>query len=233
MGEKRYFHVESKSFEIVKNAIEVSIIEHGRKHLSSVLMGFAVALWLRGALLEITKLSIDQNLFRSFREGNKVFVMQKQRNGRGRFVTITMLGDSKGRGCVIVPEGRDACGWRGMSHEINGVMDATTTEKVFPRPDSKHCTTLGNHVSNFRKDLRTFKDAIIHGGDTPNISLEILGNQCDLRTLGNGLGNDPVEIFLKVILANGPNGKWDVKWAGVIPSQVSGPLPHRAHTQAT
>ena len=84
-----------------------------------------------------------------------------------------MLGDSKGRGCVIVLEGRDACGWRGMSHEINGVMDATTTEKVFRRPDSKHCTTQGNHVSNFRKDLRTFKDAIIHGGDTPNISLEI------------------------------------------------------------
>ena len=36
--------------------------------------------------------------------------MQKQRNGRGRFVTIIVLGDSKGRGCVIVPEGRDACG---------------------------------------------------------------------------------------------------------------------------
>ena len=62
MGEKRYFHVESKSFEIVKNAIEVSIIERGRKHLSSVLMGFATALWLRDALLEITKLSNDQNL---------------------------------------------------------------------------------------------------------------------------------------------------------------------------
>ena len=42
-----------------------------------------------------------------------------------------------------------------------------------------------------------------------------------------------MEISLKIILANGPNGKWDVKWAGVIPSEESGPLPHQAHNQAT
>uniref|UniRef100_A0A2N9FRM3 Reverse transcriptase domain-containing protein n=1 Tax=Fagus sylvatica TaxID=28930 RepID=A0A2N9FRM3_FAGSY len=51
--------------------------------------------------------------------------------------------------------------------------------------------------------------------------------------VSNGLGNDSVEIFLKVILANGPNGKWDVKWARVVPSEASGPLPHRAHNQVT
>ena len=101
------------------------------------------------------------------------------------------------------------------------------------RPNSRQCTTQSNHISNFQKDLRTFKDAIIHGGDNPNISLEISSNQCDLHTSGNGLGNDSVEIFLKVILANGPNGKWDVKWARVVPSEASGPLPHRAHNQVT
>jgi hypothetical protein len=40
MGDKRYFHVESKFFELVQNAIELSIIERGRKHMSIVSMGF-------------------------------------------------------------------------------------------------------------------------------------------------------------------------------------------------
>ena len=223
MSEKRFFHVESKSFEIVKNAIELSIIERGRKHMSIVSMGFAAAFWLRDALVEITKVPTEQNLFRSFREGNKVFVLQKQRNGRGWFVTITVLGDVKGRGCVIVPEGRDAWGWQGMSHEINGIM-AVTPEKVHRRLEP----TQGNKVSNFGKDSRTFKDAIIHGGDLPEISLEISGNQGDLHTECNGLGADTVELSLKIILANGPNGKWGVKWAGVNLVEI-GSHPPQAH----
>jgi hypothetical protein len=44
MGENRFVNVESKSFEIKKkNAFEVRIIERGRKQLSDVAMGFAVA----------------------------------------------------------------------------------------------------------------------------------------------------------------------------------------------
>ncbi len=43
MGDKRYFQVESKSFEIVKHAFELCIIEHGRNHVSNVSMGFAAA----------------------------------------------------------------------------------------------------------------------------------------------------------------------------------------------
>ena len=49
-------------------------------------------------------------LFRTFCEGNKIFVVQKQMNGRCNFVIVTVLGDSKGRGCVIIPEGRDGAG---------------------------------------------------------------------------------------------------------------------------
>ena len=93
MGDKRFLQVESKSFELVKTAFDVNIIEHGRKHMSNVLLGFAAAHWFRDALLEVVKLSNDQNLFRSFREGNKVFVIQKQMNSRGSFVSVMVLGD--------------------------------------------------------------------------------------------------------------------------------------------
>ena len=46
---------------------------------TSVSMGFAAAFWFRDSLLEIAKLSNTRNVFRSFREGNKVFVVQKSR----------------------------------------------------------------------------------------------------------------------------------------------------------
>jgi hypothetical protein len=81
-----------------------------------------------------------QNLFRSFREGNKIFVLQKQRNGKGWFVTITTLGESKSKGYVIIPEGRDACGWHGLSREINGLMAVTTAgnrDVNHRRPDQR------------------------------------------------------------------------------------------------
>ena len=122
MGDKRFLQVESKSFELVKTAFEVNIIERGRKHISNVSMGFAAAHWFWDALLEVVQLSNAQNLFRSFREGNKIFVIQKQRNSRGSFVSATVLGNSKGRGCVIILEGRDACGWRGVSHELGSLL---------------------------------------------------------------------------------------------------------------
>ena len=122
MGNKRFFQVESKLFEFVKNAIEVSIIERGRKHTSTVLMGFAAAFWFHDSLLEVAKLSNDQNAFRLFREGNKVYVVQKQRNNRGSFVTVTVLGDSKGQSGVIIPEGRDSWGWHGVSMELQGLL---------------------------------------------------------------------------------------------------------------
>uniref|UniRef100_A0A2N9EVU3 Reverse transcriptase domain-containing protein n=1 Tax=Fagus sylvatica TaxID=28930 RepID=A0A2N9EVU3_FAGSY len=179
MGENRFFYVESKSFEIVKNAIELSLIERSRNHFSIVTMGFVAALWLFDVLLEVAKLSNDQNLFRSFREGNKIFVLQKQRNGKGRFVTISALGDSKSKGYVIISEGRDACGWHGLSQEINNIMAAQNhgnREVNQHRPQSRHLTVQGNQDPNMVKESRTFKEAVTQG-DMPNILIGIAGNQ--------------------------------------------------------
>ena len=232
MGENRFFIVESKSFEIVKNVIELSIIERRRNHLSIGTMGFVAALWLCDVLLEVSKLSNDQNLFQSFREGNKIFVLQKQRNRKGRFVTITALGESKSKGYVIIPERRDTCGWQGLSQEINGVMavkDPGNRDANQRRPDTRHFTVQGNQGSNSLKDSRTFKEAVIQGDSTPNISLGISGNQADLRQICNGSGKDVLEISLKVILGIGLGGGWEVKWAGVLPCEDKGPTPHQAH----
>ena len=215
MGENRFFYVEAKSFEITKNAFEVRIIERGRKHLSNVSMGFAAAHWLRDALLEVAKLSNDQNLFRSFREGHKVYVVQKQKNGRGSFVSVTVLGDSKSRDCVIIPEGRDTWGWRGISHEIDHLLRPKVVEQQganLHRPEGGNSTVVGH----FRKDFHTFKDAVTLGGNIPKILQIDTGVNIDLNQMGNGLINGVMEISLKLILDIDQNNKWEVRWAGVV-----------------
>ena len=168
MGIKRFFQVESKAFELVKNAIEVSIIERGRKHTSTVSMGFAAAFWFRDSLLEVAKLSNEQNVFRSFQEGNKAYVVQKQRNNRGSFVTVTVLGDSKGRGGVIIPEGRDSWGWCGVSVELQGLLNPTAAEL---HGDNHRRQPAGQPtvVDNIRNESLTFKAAVIQGRDIPKI----------------------------------------------------------------
>uniref|UniRef100_A0A2N9IUI4 Reverse transcriptase domain-containing protein n=1 Tax=Fagus sylvatica TaxID=28930 RepID=A0A2N9IUI4_FAGSY len=187
----------SKSFELVKHAFELSIIERGRGHSSSMSMGFAAAIWFRDVLLEVANLHAEQNLFCSFRERNKIFVVQKQRNGRGGFVTVTVLGDSKGRGCVIVPEGRDTWGWRGLSKEVDGLMGVKGnggTRQYSPAAKP----SLGARESKFK-----LWERIAH----------IQRSRYFRR---NGLVNEPTEISLKIVLGLGPNKKWEVKWAEVL-----------------
>uniref|UniRef100_A0A2N9EFL4 Reverse transcriptase domain-containing protein n=1 Tax=Fagus sylvatica TaxID=28930 RepID=A0A2N9EFL4_FAGSY len=231
MGENRFFYVEAKSFEIAKNAIELSLIERSRNHVSFITMGFAAALWLRDVLLEVTRMSNDNNLFRSFREGNKIFVLQKQRNGKGRFVTITTLGDSKSKGYVIIPEGRGAGGWQGASQEITNIMDAQNhgTREINQRwPQPRQPTVQGNRDSNLVKESRTFKEAVTQG-DTPNLSLEIAGNQGAASQLCNVMAKDTLELSIKILLSRGPSGGWDVQWAGVVPSENAGPSQPQTH----
>jgi hypothetical protein len=232
MGENRFFYVESKFFEITKNAFEVSIIEHGRKHLSNVSMGFAAALWLRDALLEVAKLFNDQNLFRSFREGNKVYVVQKQKNDRGSFVSVTVLGDSKNRDFVIIPEaeGRDTWGWRGFSHEMDLLLRPKVVEQqgVNSRRQEGGNSMVEGH---FRKESHTFKDAVTLGGNIPQNSHRITGVNIDLNHVGNSLVNGATKISLKIILGIGHNNNWEVKWAGVVDgsngSMVINTRPHK------
>jgi hypothetical protein len=228
MGGSRFLQVESKSFEIVKHVSTLSIIERSRSHVSSVSMGFLAARWCREALLEVANLTTEKHLFRSFRERNSVFVIQKQRNGRGGFVSITVLGESRGKGIVFIPEGRDGKGWRGVSNVIHDLLTPMVPEKQVSNPRQPPTVMeQRSQISNTHGESRTFKEAVIRG-DTipniiPNISHVIEGNTSVMRDSGKAVVNDSVELFLKVILGVGPGEKWVVKWAGVM-DQPSGAM---------
>jgi hypothetical protein len=235
MGVNRFFYVESKAFEIVKNKIELSIIERSRNHVSSVTMGFVAALWLRDVLLEVANMSNDQNLFRSFREGNKIFVLQKQRNGKGRFATITTLGDTKSKGYVIIPEGRDSCGWNGVRQEISSIME----DHVHGQREVKtrQSTEQGNQVSNVVRETCTFKDAVMQG-DLPTILIGNAGIQGESSHLtAQEKAQVPVGIESAPVWGNGvamAAAPQTVVSAGVDkgknPADILGEIPKIAHS---
>ena len=70
--------METKSFEIVKNAIELSLIERSRNHFSIVMMGFVAALWLCDVLLEVAKLLMTKIYFGPFARATR-FLCSKNR----------------------------------------------------------------------------------------------------------------------------------------------------------
>jgi hypothetical protein len=212
MGVSRFFHVESKSYELVRHGNELRIVERGQKHLSHVTMGLVTARWCHDILLEFAMMPPDQNAFRSFREGNKVFVIQKQRNGKGRFVSVTVLGETKGKGSVIIPEGREAGGWRGFSQEINGIL--TPAAPVANQPTRQTpLVSVAQHASTSGGDPKTFKEAVILGNEIPRLSHVSAGLQVESRKCSQ---SDSLEICLKVIIKCGQDNKWKVHWAGVM-----------------
>jgi hypothetical protein len=82
MGDRKYFHVESKSFDFIKEAGTngICIIERGKNYMSSITLGKEGATWVQSLMVEATNTSSNKQLLKTFREANKVFVCQKQRN---------------------------------------------------------------------------------------------------------------------------------------------------------
>ena len=145
MGERRFFHVESKSFELARHDSGICITERGKNHTSNLMMGVVIEKWCQDALLDLAQ-SIDQNAFRSFHEGNKVFVIQKQMNNKRLFVSLTVLGDSRGKGNVIILDGKETRGWRGFSHELDGILFLAALEKAVAKVNSdSHWRPAMNH----------------------------------------------------------------------------------------
>jgi hypothetical protein len=123
MGGRRWFIVESKSFEFCLDSPGVQIIERGCKNsVSRVTLGKDGAQWFRKNMVAITSQSIDQGFTRTCREAGKVFVLQKNKNDRGRYVSVTEYGYQKRRGSLVIPEGDEGWGWRGFSIALNDVM---------------------------------------------------------------------------------------------------------------
>lgn len=56
----------------------------------------------------------DERFYRTKREGNRVLLIQQCSNAYGIFVRLSELGNSAGKGMIVIPEGRKRRRWAGF-----------------------------------------------------------------------------------------------------------------------
>jgi hypothetical protein len=82
MGGRRWFNVESKSFEFVLESPGVRIIERGHNNVSNLNLGKEGVKWIRKGMADIISLPHDHSFARTCREEGRDFVLQKNKNSR-------------------------------------------------------------------------------------------------------------------------------------------------------
>ena len=70
---------------------------------------------------------------RTFRDGDKVFIMQLGANAYGNFVMISELVHGRRKGFIMVPEGKLGSGWRGFGFHLR---KAIAPETLAAKPPS-------------------------------------------------------------------------------------------------
>lgn len=80
------------------------------------------AQWFSFVLDEILTLLLEHKVIRSFWEAGKVFVLQKHKNYWGQYIAITEFGALRNKGSVIIPEGHQFWGWRGLGQVVKGLL---------------------------------------------------------------------------------------------------------------
>ena len=122
MGGSIFFFVESKSFEF---SVEeggsfflLRIFERFKDSLRSVFLGKEGAFRLLTYFEELISKSRQENFARTFREDNKVFILQMGLNAHGSFLMISELLHGRRKGLIIVPKGKLGSGWRGFGFHL-------------------------------------------------------------------------------------------------------------------
>ncbi len=124
-------------------------------------------------------------------------------------MTVTVLGDSKGRGGVIIPASRESWGWHGLSEELDGLLNPKADANhgdICQRPPAGKAPTQGN----FRNEFCSFKAAVIQGKNLPKI-LPI--NPRVDNFSGEINAENVVVLKLKVKLTCDQDGSWKASWA--------------------
>ena len=73
-----------------------------------------------------------ENFARTFRDGNKVFILQLGFNAHGSFLMISYLVHGRRKGLIIVPEGELGSGWRGFGFHLRKAIAPDTLVVKLP-----------------------------------------------------------------------------------------------------
>ena len=161
MGGSIFFFVESKSFEF---SVEeggsfflLRIFERYKDSLRSVFMGKESALRLLTYIEDHLSNSCPDNFARTFRDGNKVLILQMGCNAHGSFLMISKLLHGRRKGLIIVPEGKLGSGWRGFGFHLR---KAIAPDSLGIKPPSQ--SALLPSLPKFRTH-KSFLSAVVDG----------------------------------------------------------------------
>ncbi|KAK7831726.1 hypothetical protein CFP56_027080 [Quercus suber] len=73
---------------------------------------------------------------RTFRDGDKVFIVQLGSNAHGRFFMISELIHGRRKGFIVVPEGKLGSGWRGFGLHLRKAIAPESLVNKQPQPQS-------------------------------------------------------------------------------------------------
>ena len=132
---------------------------------------------------DLVSLSPPEQFARTFRDGNKVFILQLGFNAHGSFLMIFELVHGRRKGLIIVPKGKLGSGWRGFGFHLR---KAISPESLVVKSQSPSVLILFVHMFSHQKSFLSAamdSDWINNGGSRkgkpllPNIQNSIKANQ--------------------------------------------------------
>ena len=179
------------------------------------------------------------NFARTFRDGDKVFILQIGSNAHGSFFMISELVHGRRKGFIVVPEGKLGSGWRGFGFHLRKAIAPETLVIRLPqsvlKPTAEKSLLLATAEAD-RKDgcgskkgkplMPNFENTNKsnlrnHSHDTRNLSAEKEKLMSEAKfTLeikdSVGSGTEPhLSLDVSLRVERGPDGVWKVQWSKV------------------
>ena len=205
-------------------------------------MGKESAKHLLAIVEDLMSNTTPSNFARTFKDGEKVFILQLGSNAHGSFLMISELIHSRRKGFLVVPEGKSGSGWQGFGFHLRKAI----------APGSLAIKQPFNSVMKpMVENSKSFLLAAVEGDQRegsgsrngkqlmPNFQISTksnLSNQShDTRDLNAGkkqatskakllveitknissVNDSHLMLDVGLRLERGPDGGWEVKWSKV------------------
>ena len=188
---------------------------------------------------------IPGNFSRTFRDGDKVFILQLGSNAHGSFFMISELVHGKRKGFIVVPAGKLGSGWRGFRFQLRKAIapktlavkppsqfDLKPTVEKFRQQNSKSfplAMTEGDQrdgggskkgkqlMPNFQNSNKAILNNQNHDSLDMDAGKERALPEAKITFEINEYISSGTDLSLDVCLRldRGPDGRWEVKWSKV------------------
>ena len=194
------------------------------------------------AIVEELSTKTPGNFARTFRDNEKVFILQLGSNSHGSFLMISELIHGRRNGFLVVPEGKAGSGWRSFGFHLRKAIAPGTLATKQPF-NSVMKPIMENH-KNFlwataKGDRREGSGSRKGKQLMPKFQISTESNLSnkshDIRNLNagkkqatskaklsveitesnNGVNDSLLSLDVGLRLEHGPNGEWEVKWSKV------------------